>query len=146
MNAMPAPLRELVDFFSTLSEAERRENLIDLATAAKNHAPREDERFDFEEVRKDAECSDTVGIHARMGDDTRMHFAISLGPQVQTLTRAMATILCRGLSGAKAADIIATPRDFVTAIIGEQLVRQRSQTVYYVLGRLQEAARMTMPR
>jgi cysteine desulfuration protein SufE len=51
---------------------------------------------------------------------------MTLGPEVQTLTRAMTSILCKGLDGA-------TPRNpgssehFVTRIVGAELV-VRSQT------------------
>lgn len=141
MNTYPKPLAELIDLFEVLSEGERRENLIDLAEAARSHEPANGEKFDFSEVRKDAECTDTVGIFVRLEPDAKLSFAVTLGPQVQTLTRAMATILCRGLSGATAQEVLEVPRDFVQRIIGEQLVRLRSQTVYYVLSRMKEAVR-----
>ena len=38
------------------------------------------------------------------------------------------------------------PADFVLKIVGAQLVRIRSQTVYYVLRRMQEAARVWLCR
>lgn len=142
MPQYPPPLAELIAFFEALSEPERRENLIDLAAAAKSHEPAPDEIFDWVDERKDPECTDTVGVFARFNAAGRLHFAMRLGPRVQTLTRAMAAILCRGLEGATPAEVRELPRDFVPRIIGEQLVRQRSQTVYYVLARLQEAARM----
>jgi cysteine desulfuration protein SufE len=136
----PAALDELITFFESLPEGERRENLIDLAAAAASHAPKEDAKFDLEDVRHDAECTDTVGVHARLEHGDHVHFAISLGPKVQTLTKAMATILCRGLNGSTLAEVLAVPQDFVPRIIGADLVRLRSQTVYYVLGRMKQAA------
>ncbi|OYW76755.1 MAG: Fe-S metabolism protein SufE [Verrucomicrobia bacterium 12-59-8] len=136
----PAALSELISFFESLPEGERRENLIDLAAGVSAHAPKEGEKFDLEDVRHDAECTDTVGVHARLEHGDRVHFAISLGPKVQTLTKAMATILCRGLNGSTLAEILAVPQDFVPRIIGADLVRLRSQTVYYVLGRMKQSA------
>ncbi len=97
------------------------------------------EHFDFEQVRKDAECSDTVGIHVRREPDGRMHFAVSLGCGVQTLTKALTTVLCRGLNGATMEEVLNVPEDFIARIIGEELVRIRSRTVYYVLKRMKEA-------
>lgn len=141
MTPYPPALAELIAFFESLTEAERRENLIDLAAAAKHHEPGEGEVFDFSDVRKDAECTDTVGVFIRVNEDGRAHFAITLGPQVQTLTRAMAAILCRGLNGATPRQVLDVPQDFVPRIVGEQLVRLRSQTVYYVLSRMKEAVR-----
>ncbi len=140
MAEYPAALGELITFFESLPEGERRENLIDLAAAAAAHAPKEGEKFDLEDVRHDAECTDTVGVHARLDHGDHVHFAISLGPKVQTLTKAMATILCRGLNGSTLSEVLAVPQDFVPRIIGADLVRLRSQTVYYVLGRMKQAA------
>ena len=137
----PAALSELITFFESLPEGERRENLIDLAAAAVAHAPKEGDTFDLEDVRKDAECTDTVGVHVKIKDNDRIHFAISLGPKVQTLTRALTTILCRGLNGTLR-EVLEVPQDFVPRIIGAELVRLRSQTVYYVLGRMKQAVQM----
>jgi len=137
----PAALDELIAFFESLPEGERRENLIDLAAQASKHAPKEGELFELQDVRKDAECTDTVGVHVRRGEDGSLHFAISLGPKVQTLTRALTTILCRGLNGCSPEQVIDVPQDFVPRIIGAELVRLRSQTVYYVLNRMKQAAR-----
>ncbi len=140
----PAALGELITFFESLPEGERRENLIDLAAASSAHAPQAGETFDFEDVRHDAECTDTVGVHVRVENGGRVHFAISLGPKVQTLTRALTTVLCRGLNGCTLREVIAVLPDFVPRIIGAKLVRLRSQTVYYVLRRMQEAARLLL--
>lgn len=135
----PPPLQSLVDHFESLSAGERRDGLIDLAESVHQHAPRPGERFDIEQVRKDAECSDTVGIHVRLEPERRVHLAVSLGCGVQTLTKAMTTVLCRGLNGATVEDVLQVPEDFVARIIGEDLVRIRSRTVYYVLRRIKQA-------
>lgn len=140
MSFYPPPLTELIDFFENLSEPERRENLIDLAEAVQHHAPLPGEIFEVSDVRKDAECTDTVGIYLRMDPERHTQISVTLGPKVQTLTRAMATLLCRGLSGARPEEIRAVPQDFVARIVGQDLVRLRSQTVYYVLSRIKEAA------
>ncbi|MDI1313039.1 SufE family protein [Prosthecobacter sp.] len=141
MAEYPAALGELITFFESLPEGERRENLIDLAASAAAHAPKEGDKFDLDDVRHDAECTDTVGVHARLEDGNHVHFAISLGPKVQTLTKAMATILCRGLNGSTLTEVLAVPQDFVPRIIGADLVRLRSQTVYYILGRMKQVAK-----
>lgn len=146
MAEYPAALDELIVFFESLPEGERRENLIDLAAAAAAHAPKEGETFVLEDVRKDAECTDTVGVHVRVENGGQVHFAISLGPRVQTLTRALTTILCRGLNGSTLREVLDVPQDFVPRIIGAELVRLRSQTVYYVLGRMKQAAQVLLER
>lgn len=145
MAEYPPALGELISFFESLPEGERRDNLIDLAAAAPACAPREGEKFDLEDVRHDAECTDTVGVHARLEHGDHVHFAISLGPKVQTLTKALTTILCRGLNGCTLTEVLAVPQDFIPRIIGADLVRLRSQTVYYVLGRMKQAAHALQP-
>lgn len=142
----PEPLHDIIDLFEHLPEQERRENLIVMSDSAGKQEPKEGERFDLEDVRKDEECTDTVGIYLRVEEGDRAHFAVTLGPKVQTLTKAMTTILCRGLNGAKLQEILDVPADFVPRIIGAELVRLRSQTVYYVLGRMKTAVRMFMDR
>ena len=135
----PPALEKIVSFFESLTEEERRENLIAYAEQAKHHAPRRDEAFDFEDLRKDAECTDIVGIFLRVDRGGRAAFCITLGPQVQTLTRAMGAILCKGLSGSRLKEIVDLHDDFVEKIVGSHLLRIRSQTVYYVLNRMKAA-------
>lgn len=136
---LPAALQEIIDFFEHLPEPDRRENLIDIAAGASRHARLEGVSYEVSDVRKDQECSDTVGVFVRRDELGRVHFAVELGPKVQTLTRAMTTILCRGLDGCTPEQILEVKPDFVPRIIGAELVRLRSQTVYYVLRRMQEA-------
>ena len=83
----------------------------------------------------------TVGIHVRLESEGRVYFAVSLGRDVQTLTRAMTTLLCRGLNGSTLEAVLQVPEDFIALVIGAELVRIRSRTVYYILGRMKEAAR-----
>jgi cysteine desulfuration protein SufE len=142
----PAPLNDLIDLFEHLPEQERRENLIVMSDSAKKQEPKEGETFELEDVRKDEECTDTVGVYLRTEDGDRAHFAITLGPKVQTLTKAMTTILCRGLNGTPLREVLEVPADFVPRIVGSELVRLRSQTVYYVLSRMKTAVKMLLDR
>lgn len=142
----PPALTELIDLFEHLPEQERRENLIVMADSAKKQEPREGDQFELEDVRKDEECTDTVGVFLRTEDGDRAHFAVTLGPLVQTLTKAMTSILCRGLNGAKLEEVLEVPADFVPRIVGADLVRLRSQTVYYVLSRMKTAVKMLLDR
>lgn len=139
--AFPPKLAEIIAFFESQTEDERRGNLIAYAGQAKKHEPKPGETFALEDVRKDEQCTDTVGVFLRLDAERRAHFRITLGPQVQTLTRALTAILCKGLDGATLDEIASLPADFVPKIVGGQLVRLRSQTVYYILTRMQGAAR-----
>lgn len=144
--AYPSALQDLIEFFELLPEPERRENLIHYADAARACGPKEGEVFELEDVRKDEECTDTVGVFLRVEEGDRAHFAIELGPKVQTLTKAMTAILCRGLNGTPLKEVLDVPADFVPRIIGAELVRLRSQTVYYVLSRMKTAVKMLLDR
>lgn len=142
----PPALLEIIELFEFLSEPERREMLINYAEAAPTCARLEGEIYEVADVRRDEECTDTVGVFLKVGADERVNFAIEFGPKVQTLTKAMATILYRGLDGCTAGQILNVSPDFVPRIIGAELVRLRSQTVYYMLKRLKEAIITAAPR
>jgi cysteine desulfuration protein SufE len=141
---IPAALQDIIDFFEPLPEAERRENLIHYAESSAAQVRKPGLIYDLEEVRKDQECSDTVGVFVYLDGEGCVHFAIELGPKIQTLTRAMTTILCRGLNGSLPLEILEMTADFVPRIVGADLVRLRSQTIYYILGRMQTAVRTLM--
>src|SRR5215218_10095315 len=118
----PPKLTSIIQLFESLPEEEKRENLIAYAEQAKKHAPREGEQFDLEDVRKDEECTDTVGVYMQVDPERRARFRVTLGPQVRTLTKAMTAILCRGLEGSTLQEILDLPADFVPKIVGGQLV------------------------
>ena len=129
-----------------LPEVERRETLVSYADSAKKQEPRDGEKFDLEDVRKDEECADTVGVYLQIDDEGKAHFRMALGPEVQTLTRAMASILCKGLDGATPQEVLDLPSDFVTRIVGAELVRVRSQTTYYILTRMKGICKVYLDR
>lgn len=135
---MPPPLQEIVELFRRLPEGERRALLMHYATQAASAAPAGAEAYQINDIRQDAQCSDVVGVHLSL-EDGRLRLALSLGPRVQTLTRAMAAILHQGLRGCSPGEVLAVPEDVITAIVGETLVRQRSQTAFYLLRRLRAA-------
>ncbi len=144
--AYPEKLQKIIDLFEVLPEEEKRETLIAYADQAAAQTPREGETFQLEDVRKDEECTDTVGVFLAVDDDRKVRFRITLGPQVQTLTRAMTAILCKGFEGASIEEVMEVPADFVPKIVGAQLVRQRSQTVYYILTRMKSACKVWLNR
>ena len=142
----PKKLADIIGLFESLPEEEKRENLVAYSEQAKKHEPKTEETFDLEDVRKDEECTDTVGVFMKVDSGRHVHFRITLGPQVQTLTKAMTSILCRGLDGSTLEEILALPSDFVPRIVGGNLVRIRSQTVYYILTRMKSACKVYLNR
>ena len=93
----PGGLDDIIELFEILPEVEKRETLITYAESADKYGPREGEEFELEDVRKDEECTDTVGIFLNHDAEGGAHFRVSLGAQVQTLTRAMTSILVQGI-------------------------------------------------
>ena len=119
----PNKLNKIIDLFEILPEDERRETLVSYADNAKKQEPREGEKFDLVDVRKDEECADTVGVYLQVDGNGKAQIRMTLGPEVQTLTRAMTAILCKGLEGCTPQEILDLPSDFVTRIVGAELVR-----------------------
>ena len=142
----PEKLQSIIDLFEHLPEVERRETLVAYSDNAPKQEPREGEKFDLEDVRKDEECTDQVGVYLQVDEAGRAHLRMTLGPEVQTLTRAMTSILCKGLDGATPEAILGLPEDFVTRIVGTELVRVRSQTTYYVLTRIKSICKVYLDR
>jgi cysteine desulfuration protein SufE len=142
----PQGLQKIVSLFESLPEQEKRDALISYADQARKWEPKEGETFNLEDVRKDEECTDTVGVFLKVDDQERATFRVTLGPQVQTLTRAMTSILCRGLEHSTVSEILGVPSDFVPKIVGGDLIRARSQTVYYVLTRMKGICKVYFDR
>jgi cysteine desulfuration protein SufE len=142
----PPKLEAIINLFESLPEIERRETLVSYADNAKKQEPRAGEAFVLEDVRKDEECADTVGVYLQVDDEGKAHFRMTLGPEVQTLTRAMTAILCKGLDGRTPQEVLELPSDFVTRIVGAELVRVRSQTIYYVLTRIKGICKVYLDR
>jgi cysteine desulfuration protein SufE len=142
----PKGLQKIVSLFGSLPEQERRDALITYADQARKWEPKEGETFNLEDIRKDEECTDTVGVFLKVGAEERATFRVTLGPQVQTLTRAMTSILCRGLEHATVTEILEVASDFVPKIVGGELIRARSQTVYYVLTRMKGICKVYLDR
>src|SRR6266700_6665247 len=105
LSMYPTKLSKIINLFESLPEDERRETLVAYANSVKNQEPRADENFDLVDVRKDEECTDTVGVYLQVDESGKAHIRMTLGPQVQTLTRSMAAILCKGLEGSTPQEI-----------------------------------------
>src|SRR5881397_384796 len=142
----PTKLNKIINLFESLPEDERRETLVSYADNAKKQEPREGENFDLVDVRKDEECTDTVGVYLHVDENGRAHIRMTLGPEVQTLTRSMTAILCKGLDGSTPQEILDLPSGFVTRIVGTELARVRSQTTYYILTRMKGICRVYLDR
>src|SRR5260370_26416422 len=105
----PTKLNKIINLFESLPEDERRETLVSYADNARRQEPREGEKFDLVDVRKDEECADTVGVYLLVDENGRAHIRMTLGPEVQTLTRSMTAIFCKGQHDCTHQEILAGP-------------------------------------
>src|SRR5882757_8951464 len=128
----PGKLSEIINLFESLPEDERRETLVSYADNAKRQEPREGENFDLVDVRKDEECTDTVGVYLHVDDEGKAHIRMTLGPEVQTLTRAMTAILCQGLDVSTPVVILDRRIVFPTRVGLTELLRLRIQTADFI--------------
>jgi len=140
MANLPPALEEIVSFFSDLSEPQRRDALLAYAAEAPRHQPRDEETYSWIDERIDPGCMDVVGIFLRVDETGNLISEQSWEPETQTLTKALVSILCRGLEKAPLASVVSLHDDFITEIIGAQLMRARGRTVYHVMRRMRDAA------
>lgn len=140
----PAKLQEIVEFLEALPEQERREALFSYAEAANRHEPREGEPYLIADERFDEMCLDSVGVFLHLNADDEAIFRVRLGSKVQTLTRALSSILCQSLNQLPLKTIVKLDDAFIPRIVGAELMRLRSRTLYYMLQRMQEAAQQAI--
>src|SRR5437773_12441933 len=95
----PTKLNKIINLFESLPEDERRETLVSYADNAKKQEPREGENLDLVDVRKDEECTDTVGVYLHVDENGRADIRMTLGPEGQTLTRWTTATLCKRRDG-----------------------------------------------
>src|SRR5205814_9531743 len=77
-----------------------------------------------------------------------LHFSVNATSPTESSTLSLhdALPICKGLEGATPLEILDLPSDFVTRIIGTELVRVRSQTTYYVLTRIKGICKVYLDR
>jgi cysteine desulfuration protein SufE len=131
----PPKLEAIINLFESLPEVERRETLVSYADNAPKQEPRPGETFVLEDIRKDEECADTVGVYLQVDEKGKAHFRMTLGPEVQTLTRAMTAMQsvsrspAHGRSGVTAIPVaIIRKQTIVPAVIFRSFVQPRSRS------------------
>ncbi len=65
-STQPQNLVKIINFFESLPDDEKRENLLSYANRSKAWEPNPDLIYDLKDIRKDEECTDTVGIYLKM--------------------------------------------------------------------------------
>src|SRR5437879_9477144 len=95
----PPKLNNIIKLFESLPEDERRETLVSYADAARKQEPRADEQFDLQDIRKDEEGADTVGVYLHVDEEGKAHIRTTLGPEGQRLTSARTATPWTGMEG-----------------------------------------------
>jgi sulfur transfer protein SufE len=133
-------LENTVQQFEVLPKEGRIQGLIALSNGLGKLAPKAGEPWEVRDIRQDTECQDVVGLFARR-DGNQVRLAAEVGQEVTTLTRALTALFVENLSGSSAEDILALDPSIIPRVVGESLMRQRSNSAYYTLRRVKEAVR-----
>jgi cysteine desulfuration protein SufE len=134
-----ATLESTVKLFESLPKETKIQGLISLSDSLPKLAPDLKESWEVQDVRKDHECLDVVGLYARRDDAGHVKLAATVGREVTTLTRALTALFVENLSGESAEHILDVQPDVIPRVVGEALMKQRSNTAYYTLRRIKEA-------
>ena len=112
---LPAPLAELVDEFGEVGPRDKLQLLLELSQELPELPPRyADAAGSMEQVH---ECQSPLflAVEVEPAGERRVHLFFSAPPEAPT-TRGFASILRTGLDGEPAAQVLALPDDFYTAL------------------------------
>ena len=115
MSDLPPALAELVDDFADIGPKDRLQLLLELSRELPELPARyRDAASTMEQVH---ECQSPLFLAVEVDDDAdrHVHLYFSAPPEAPT-TRGFASIMQTGLDGEPAADVLAVPDDFYTAL------------------------------
>jgi cysteine desulfuration protein SufE len=112
-SALPPQLAELVDEFAEVGPKQRLELLLELS----RELPELPERYAHaaDSMEQVHECQSPLFLAVEVDDAQKVHLFFSAPPEAPT-TRGFASIMHTGLDGEPAADVLAVPDDFYTAL------------------------------
>ncbi len=111
--SLPPQLAELVEDFAGVGPKDRLQLLLELSRELPELPPRyADAAETMEQVH---ECQSPLFLAVEVDADERVHLFFSAPPEAPT-TRGFASIMHTGLDGEPAADVLAVPDDFYTAL------------------------------
>jgi cysteine desulfuration protein SufE len=112
-SALPPQLAELVDEFAEVGPKQRLELLLELSRELPELPERYADAADsMEQVH---ECQSPLFLAVEVDEAQKVHLFFSAPPEAPT-TRGFASIMHTGLDGEPAADVLAVPDDFYTAL------------------------------
>jgi cysteine desulfuration protein SufE len=138
---LPPQLAELVDDFADVGPKDRLQLLLELSRELPELPPRYADAADtMEQVH---ECQSPLFLAVEVDPDAqrRVHLFFSAPPEAPT-TRGFASIMHTGLDGEPAADVLAVPDDFYTALgLGEAVSPLRLRGMAAMLARIKKQVR-----
>jgi cysteine desulfuration protein SufE len=110
---LPPQLAELVEDFADVGPKDRLQLLLELSRELPELPPRyADAAETMEQVH---ECQSPLFLAVEVDAEQHVHLFFSAPPEAPT-TRGFASIMHTGLDGEPAADVLAVPDDFYTAL------------------------------
>jgi cysteine desulfuration protein SufE len=140
--SMPPQLLELVEEFGEVGPRDRLQLLLELSQELPDLPERyTDAAGSMEQVH---ECQSPLFLAVEVDPDSErhVHLFFSAPPEAPT-TRGFASIMHTGLDGEAAADVLAVPDDFYTALgLGEAVSPLRLRGMVAMLARIKKQVRV----
>jgi cysteine desulfuration protein SufE len=138
---LPPQLTELVDDFASVGPKDRLQLLLELS----RELPELPQRYTdaAETMEQVHECQSPLFLAVEVDTDAprNVHLFFSAPPEAPT-TRGFASIMHAGLDGEPAADVLAVPDDFYTALgLGEAVSPLRLRGMAAMLARIKKQVR-----
>jgi cysteine desulfuration protein SufE len=141
---LPAPLAELVEDFADVGPKDRLQLLLELSRELPALPPRyADAAATMEQVH---ECQSPLflAVEVENEGDRPVHLFFSAPPEAPT-TRGFASIMSTGLDGQPAADVLAVPDDFYTALgLAQAVSPLRLRGMSAMLARIKNQVRQNL--
>jgi cysteine desulfuration protein SufE len=139
---LPAPLAELVDDFADVTPKERLQLLLELSEELPALPERYADAADTMEQVHECQSPLFLAVEVSPDPERHVHLFFSAPPEAPT-TRGFASIMHTGLDGESAADVLAVPDDFYTALgLAEAVSPLRLRGMAAMLARIKKQVRV----
>jgi cysteine desulfuration protein SufE len=139
---LPDPLAELVEDFADVGPKERLQLLLELSQELPELPERYADAADTMEQVHECQSPLFLAVEVEADPERHVHLYFSAPPEAPT-TRGFASIMHTGLDGAPAADVLAVPDDFYTALgLGQAVSPLRLRGMAAMLARIKNQVRM----
>lgn len=138
---MPPQLAELVEDFADVGPKDRLQLLLELSRELPELPQRYADAADTMEQVHECQSPLFLAVEVDADPERRVHLFFSAPPEAPT-TRGFASIMVTGLDGEPAADVLAVPDDFYTALgLAEAVSPLRLRGMAAMLGRIKKQVR-----